>query len=179
MRTQFLLWPLGLLVALAGTGTAHERGVLRLSSKEVAAGGEFGAIGEKLPKGATLHLELRGTLVSFQLAQVRTDAEGRFTARLTLPPTAHAGNYTVIALASDGDVAARAELVVVAGAPAAMDHGATERMPAATQGPHPTADMMDVSVATSVGEWVVMLTIIVASLGAGLALLRATGRRVM
>lgn len=177
MRTRFLLWPVGLLVALVATAVAHETGVIRLSSKEVAPGGELGLRGEKLPKRATVQLELRGTLESFPLARVRTDTAGRFTASLVLPPEARAGSYTVVALAPDGEVTARAELVVVAAVPATMDHGAMENAPAAAQSPHPTAEMMKVAAGTTAGEWAVMLTLIATSLTGGLALLRAAGRR--
>jgi hypothetical protein len=176
MTTPLLLWFVGLLAPLTAPAMAHEKGVIHLASKEVRAGGELGLRGEKLPKRATLRLELRGTLETFTLAQVRTDAAGRFQARLAVPPEARAGAYTVVALAPDGDVAARAALAIVTPA-RAMDHGTMDSMPPTTESPHPTAEMMKVAVATTGGEWAVILAVIAASLGGALALLRGAVRR--
>jgi hypothetical protein len=178
VKRRSLLWLVGVLGALTAPVSAHEKGVIHLASKEVRAGGELRLRGEKLPKSATLRLELRGTLETFPVAEVHTDAAGRFQARLALPPEARAGGYTLVALAPDGDVAARAELAIVAAAPAhATDHATMDSMPPTTESPHPTAEMMKVAVATTGGEWAVILTVIAASLGGALALLRGAPRR--
>jgi hypothetical protein len=178
MAPRLLVWLLGLLSLLTATGIAHEKGIIRLASNEVPAGGELGVRGEKLPKSATLRLELRGTLETFSLTEVRTNAAGKFEARLPLPTGARAGSYTVVALATDGDVTARAALVIVAAAPAqAMDHGPTDSMPSRIERPHPTAEMMKLTVATTGGERATILTIIAVGFGGGLILLRGTTRR--
>lgn len=178
MSTHLLLWLLALLTPLTASGMAHEKGIIRLASKEVPIGGELGLQGEKLPKSATLRLELRSALETFSLAEVRTNAAGRFQARLTLPADAGAGSYTVVALAPDGDVAARAQMVVLAAAPAhATEHGATDSTPTRTASPHPTAETMKLAVATTGGERAAILTIIAACLGGGLTLLRGSRRR--
>jgi hypothetical protein len=178
MTTRLLVWLLGLLSLLTAPGIAHEKGIIRLASKEVPAGGELGIRGEKLPKSATLRLELRGTLETFSLGEVRTNATGRFQARLPLPAQARAGSYTVVAVAADGDVAARATLVIfAAAAPAhAMGHGPADSPLAMTESPHPTAEMMKLTVATTGPEQAAILAIIVASFGGGLILLRGTAR---
>ncbi len=189
MRTRTNAMPL-VLTLLATLGTparAHEEGVIRLSAKEVRMGSELGLRGEKLPKSATLRLELRGTLETFPVGEVRTNAGGRFEARLALPVEARAGTYTVVAVASDGDVAARAELTIIAAAPAAgapglatpgvakhEGHSAMNTAPMATEGAHPTAAMMKVPVSTTGVERAAVIGIVTLSLAAGLMLLRGS-----
>ena len=171
MATRPLLWLFGLVTLVTAPGIAHEKGIIRLDSQEVPVGGELGLRGEKLPKSATVRLELRGTLETITLTAVRTNAAGKFQARLPLPSEARAGSYTVVALASDGDVVARAALVLVA----AASTQAMDREPA-RESTHATAEMMKLTVATTGGERAVILTIIVASFGAGLILLRGSRR---
>lgn len=138
--------------------------------------------GEKLSKSTAFRLELRGALETHVLAEVRTDTAGRFEARYTLPAAARAGSYTVVVLASDGDVSARADLMVSAvptPSPTAMpdmagmDHS---RMPGMTDSsrPHATAEMMDVPVTTNGLEWAAIATIVVLSAAGGLVMLSAS-----
>jgi hypothetical protein len=171
MSGSRLVWLFSLLTLVTAPGIAHEKGIIRLASNEVAVGGELGLRGEKLPKSNTLRLELRGSLETFTLTAVRTNAAGRFQARLPLPPEARAGSYTVVALASDGDVAARAALVIIAAASTQV----MDREPA-RESTHATAEMMKLTVATAGGERAAIVTIIVASLGGGLLLLRGSRR---
>jgi hypothetical protein len=180
MRSAFLT--IGLVAALAIPALAHEKGTIRILSKQVGVGGELIVQGEKLPKSAVLKMELRGTLETFPLAQVRTDSAGRFQARLALPLEVRAGTYTVVVVASDGDVTARADIVVSPaplageGAMAGMEaHAGMPGTPGAP-GPHATAEMMKVPVSTSGVEWAVIGGIIVLSTLGGAALL-ATSRR--
>lgn len=194
MRSSILA--LALLVTISAPAIAHPKGTIRLASKQLGVGGELVLRGESLPKNETLRLQMRGTLETFPLAEVRTNATGAFQARLALPMEARMGSYTVVVLASDGDVAAQAELLVVAGAapatvadsatavPTVADKAAAERpaghaMPNANTSPHPTGmphaspDMMQLEATTSAAEWVGILAIIVASVGVGFALLRS------
>lgn len=188
-----LIIALALLAASSSPAFAHPKGTIRLASKELGVGGELALRGETLPKNATLRLQLRGTLETFPLAEVRTNATGVFQARLALPMEARTGSYTVVVLAPDGDVVAQAELLVVASAaPAGVvaepehpaerataktspehpaEHATPNTSPDATDMPHASAEMMEVQVATTPGEWVGILAIIVASVGGGLALL--------
>ncbi|HEV8362463.1 MAG TPA: hypothetical protein VGQ52_03005 [Gemmatimonadaceae bacterium] len=184
---------LALLATISAPVLAHPKGTIRLASKQVGVGGELIVRGETLPKNETLRLQLRGTLETFPLAEVRTNATGAFQARLALPLEARTGNYSLVVVAPDGDVAAQAELIVVAAAaPAAVvaepehlpehatpkastDHPAEHTMPNtspnATDMPHASAEMMEVQATPSAGEWVGILAIVVASLGGGVALL--------
>jgi hypothetical protein len=170
----------GLVAALAVPAIAHEKGVIRVISRDVTVGGELVVRGEKLSKNATLRMELRGTLETFHLAEVRTDTAGRFQAQVALPVEVKAGTYTVAVVASDGDVTARAELVVRAGPPMAGMPGMAghEEMAdaAGATGPHATADMMDVPVGTSGAEWGAIAAIIVLSAAGGVILLAGSRR---
>ncbi len=186
MRRSILL--LALLTGIGAVAYAHPKGTIRLARKEVAVGGELVVSGAQLSKNETLRLQLRGTLETFPLAEVRTDASGTFQARLALPQEARVGNYTVVVLAPDGDVAAQAALLVIAAAarPVAGDSTAAEHpaghampntAPGATDMPHASAEMMQVQVPTSGAEWMAILAIIVASVAGGAALLIGALRR--
>jgi len=119
MRTMLLT--AGLLAGLATPAFAHENGVIRLASKSLALGAELAMRGEKLPKNATLRLELRGALSTFALGTVSTDSAGTFQLGRSLPPDVRAGSYVVVAIAPDGDKVAQADLSITpAPAPDAM-----------------------------------------------------------
>ncbi len=184
-RTHALYLALGLVAALGFPAAAHEKGVIRLGSKEVPTGGQLELRGEKLPKSTRVRLELRGTLETLPLADVRTNAAGAFEARLALPAEARAGSYSVVALAADGDIVARAELTVVTTAPAEATPGAPpndvvgqkgrhtmDTAPGATDSHHPTAEMMKLPVSTTWVERAAILGVLMLSLAGGLLLLR-------
>lgn len=177
MRTTLL--SLALLATLASPALGHEGGVISLSSKQIAVGSQISIRGEKLPKNSTLRMQLRGALETFPLAEVRTDSAGGFDARLALPEEVKAGTYIVVVVASDGDVAARADVVVTAAPASGMaampgmeEHPGMTRPPG-EPGPHATAEMMKVPVSTSGAEWAAIVGIIVLSAAGGLVLLAA------
>jgi hypothetical protein len=180
-------------VLAAGTGIllsvpsafAHEKGVITLGAKQLAPGGELVIRGAKLGKGSSVRLELRGALATFNFGRVRVDTAGKFEQRVTVPVDARPGEYKVVAVAADGDVAAEANLIVAAAvvaAPATTDtHARMENMPGmgATGGPHATAEAMDVPVATTPAGWLVIAaSILLAALG-GLVLLRGASPKRM
>jgi hypothetical protein len=174
MTVRSLLLAVGLLAASAMPALAHERGAIHLASRKVPVGGDIELTGERLPKNAVLKLQLRGALENYAIGDVRVSASGTFQSKLTLPPHVPAGSYTLVALAPDGDVAARAELVIAA-APAMRGMPAGAPMPHVPQqmsAPHATAEMMALNRKTSPGEWTVILGLIAVSLAAGVALLR-------
>lgn len=175
MMKRILFPSLALILAVAVPAAAHEKGAIHLASDHVPIGGELGLRGEKLPKSADIKLVLRGTLDNYAIGEVRTDTAGKFQVRLTLPPHVPAGAYSVVAIAPDGDVTARADLVIAATAPAAvaaaeqgMAHMGEQEMP----GPHATAEMMAVQRTTTRGEWAVIAAAIVLSFVGGAVLLR-------
>lgn len=168
---------IALLAGSALPALAHENGVIALTPKLVGAGGNLSVRGDKLSKSSTLKVQLRGTLETFDLAEVRTDTAGRFQASFALPVEVKAGNYVVVVVASDGDVTARADLVVSAAAtPAAdamagMEGHAGMPMAPGTPGQHATAEAMEVPVSTSGAEWAAIVVIIGLSAAVGLVLL--------
>lgn len=171
-----------LLAGLALPALAHDKGTIALTPKQVGVGGNLSVRGDKLAKNATLKMQLRGTLETFDLAQVRTDTAGRFQSRFALPAEIKAGNYVVVVVASDGDVSARADLVVTAAAATTnampgMEGHAGMAMPPGAPGQHATAEMMEVPVSTSGAEWSAIVAIIVLSGALGLLLLVGARRQ--
>ena len=173
-----------LLTASVGVAVAHETGAIHLVSKELAPGGELAFAGEKLPKGATLKVELRGALNKYAIGTITTDKVGKVQARLTVPADVPNGNYTVAVLAPDGDVAARAPLVITAAPAKAMP----DNMPGMSNGmegmsgmkgmtgPHATAEMLPLDQRRTPVQWAVIMAVVGASLVAGAALLRKAAR---
>lgn len=159
---------------------AHGGGVIRLASNHVAVGGEIALTGQKLDKKSNIKLELRGVLDNYPVGEVLTDSAGTFQMRLVLPPHIPAGVYSLVAIAADGDVAARADLTVgmttggAGSGPAAAMPGmsgmsqGTQEMP----GMHATEEMMTLKRSTSPGEMVFITLFILVSLGGAALLLR-------
>lgn len=185
MNVRTFLVTVVLLLVGAGSAFAHGEGVILLGSKELQVGAQLPIEGKDLPKNTELHLELRGALEQFPLGIVRTNAEGTFTTTLAIPAEAGAGSYTVVAVAPDGDAAARADLLLTTAAtPAGADaHAGMQGMPGMDMGEAgpggATAEMMVLPVTTGVIEWVVILTFVGVSFLGGAMLLRsgASARR--
>jgi len=175
MTARRALICLALLLLPAGSTWAHEKGALHLGQKTVASASNLDLRGERLPKNATITLQLRGTLETFPLGEVKTDAKGAFQRRLGLPPEARAGNYVVTAVASDGDKVAEAPLTIQLAATPDHDmaeHGARNTAPEAPASPHASAEMMPLAYSTGAGEWVAIVVVIGAGLAGGALLLR-------
>ncbi len=154
---------------------AHEKGALHLGQKSVATGSNLDLRGERLPKNATITLQLRGALATFPLGEMKTDTKGVFQGSIGLPPEARAGSYTIVAVAGDGDKVAETALQIVAAEGSAhdmADHGTSNTSPEATEAPHPSAEMMPIQAATSRAEWATIAVLIGAGLAGGLLLLR-------
>lgn len=161
-----------LVIATSSPLSAHGGGVIRLASPQVGIGGELALSGEKMDKGASLRLELRGILDNYPVGEVKTDAAGKFEMRIALPPRVPAGVYTLVAIGGHGDVAARTTVTVgQAGANATMpgmgDHG-MRQMP----GMQGSAEMMPLQINTSPREWTVIAAVILLAFGGSVALLR-------
>lgn len=166
-----------LVLTIVTSATAHETGVIKLSAKQLPVGGALVITGEKMTKGASFRLELRGALRTFSFGRVRADTSGRFELRVTLPHDAGAGAYTVAAVAADGDVSAQADLAVSGTAPVAGG-GAMAGMPGMNNMPgmpNATAEHMKVPVTTTPEGWTAITIIIALSAVGGLLLLRRRG----
>lgn len=117
------------LVALLGSprvGGAHEKGVIHLGTRTPVVGQELDMRGEKFSPNTMLRLELHGPLAKLPLARVTTDSVGAFRTATILPAEATPGLYAIIAVAPDGDEAARTQLAIIAAplGPEAPLHGA-------------------------------------------------------
>lgn len=154
----------------------HGGGVIRVAPKQVAVGGTIAVTGEKLEKNADLRIELRGILDNYPAGRVRTDASGRLSASLTIPPAVPIGAYTLAAIAADGDVAARTDLAVGPAADIAAAKQGMPHMPAQMPGMQATAEMMKIERTTTPAEWAVITAVILLSFGGG-AFLLARSRR--
>ena len=169
-----------LIFAISSPAFAHGGGVIRLASNHVAVGGEIVLAGSKLDKKSNIRLELRGVLDNYPVGEVLSDSAGNFQMRLVLPPHVPAGVYSLVAIAADGDVAARADLTVgmanggAGSGPAAAMPGmtgmgqGTQEMP----GMHATEEMMTLKRTTSPAEWAVIWALIILAAGGGAVLLR-------
>ncbi|MGQ0702231.1 MAG: hypothetical protein ACT4PM_03750 [Gemmatimonadales bacterium] len=176
VRSGILVFALGLVTAPA---VAHEKGAIRLDKKEVATGSNLGIRGDRMPKNATVTLQLRGTLETFALGEAKADSGGRFSINIGLPPEARTGSYMVTVVAGDGDKIAEAPLVIVAAAVAPghdmAAHGAPNVADSATESAHATAQLMPLETSTSGAQWAVIGALIGASLVGGALLLRKRG----
>lgn len=173
-----------LMLAGSTPAFAHGGGVIRLASNHVAVGGKIALIGQKLDKKSNIRLELRGVLDNYPVGEVLTDTAGKFQMRLVLPPHVPAGVYSLVAIAADGDVAARADLTVgmptggAGSGPATAMPGmpgmgqGTQEMP----GVHATEEMMSLHRSTSPAEVIVIAVFILASFAGAVLLLRKAAK---
>ena len=167
-------WCTALVLTSVVPVAAHEVGVIKLSAKQLLVGGALVITGEKMTKGASFRLELRGALRTFSFGRVRADTSGRFELRVVLPPDAGAGAYTVAAVAADGDVSAQADLAISTTTTAAGG-GAMAGMPGMSNMPgmaHATAEHMKVPVTTTPEEWTAITIVIALAALGGFMLLR-------
>jgi hypothetical protein len=184
LAASFLAATAALFLAPTIPASAHEVGAIHLSSHQVAVGGSVTVRGEKLPKSEDLALELRGVLDNYPVGKVHTDTAGAFEMSLTVPQNVPAGPYTLVVIASDGDVTARADLAVGAATTAAAPAGGTSPsgsmadMPGMSAsssggtGERATAAEMSIPNPTTSGEWLIIWVLILASVAVGAALLR-------
>jgi hypothetical protein len=167
MKRGLAILALGVLLGSPRVSGAHEEGVIHLGTRTPVVGQELGMRGEKFSSDTVLRLELRGPLATFPLAQVKTDSIGAFRTTSSLPAGATPGLYTIVAVAPDGDEAARAELVIIAAplGPEALVHG--------TEHPgNPTDAAMDIEVRRGAGEQAAIAVFIGLCAIVGVALFR-------
>lgn len=166
----------GIVLVTTADLYAHDEGVITLSAKQAAAGSSIDIAGAKLGKSASLRLTLRNAFKTIALGQVRTDDSGRFTMKAAIPADATPGQYLVSAIATDGDIAARANLMVMPPGTSTMAGPANMGMSGMSgmttmPGMHATADPMPLDTTTTPFEKAVMGLFIVLSLAGGIMLL--------
>lgn len=104
----------GAIAARPASGApVHEKGVLKLANRTVAAGDSVALAGEKFTRNAALKLVLVGVAGRFELGDARTDSAGRFERALLVPADLKAGPYRLVAVATDGDEVASLDVTIV------------------------------------------------------------------
>lgn len=170
-----------LLVALVvfplRTAFAHGTGALSLSSKQSSPGATITIFGTEFADNSSVRLELRSILDKVVFGRVQTSGKGTFQQVVTIPANSKPGQYTIVAVAPDGDVAAQASLMV-AQAASPETHPGMHDMPGmqGMGGAHATREMMEVEIPITPSGWAVIAAIVVGSAAGGIWLLRA-GRR--
>ena len=153
---------------------AHGEGVITLSAKQTAVGSAISIVGAELAKAALLRVTLRNAFKTVVLGEIRTNDSGKFTMTVTIPADATPGQYIVSAVAADGDVVARANLMVMAtgtmAGPANMGMTGMKGM-TTMPGMHATADPMPMDISTTPIEKSVIALFIILSLAGGILLL--------
>jgi hypothetical protein len=154
---------------------AHEKAVLESSRSSVPAGAVLPLDGRDFGAGESYVLRLVGALREYELGEVEADAEGLFSIELAIPGSVRPGAYQVVAVAPDGDVAARLDLTVLE-AEAAEPEEADERPAgeAAHEGAPRVAraDDMPIERSRSGLEWGIIGLLIGGAGGLGLGLLK-------
>lgn len=133
---------LGLLLGLPARAVAHDEGVLKLASRNLAAGSTIRFAGEKFSRKTSLALVLVGTLGRFEVGKVQTDSAGAFTQELTVPADLRPGAYRLVALAPDGDEAATLDVTVLAAEESVVEEAGSDAGP-------PTAEPLELERAGS------------------------------
>ncbi len=154
---------------------AHEKAVLESSRSSVPAGAVLPLDGRDFGAGESYVLRLVGALREYGLGEAKADADGLFSIELAIPGSVRPGAYQVVAVAPDGDVAARLDLTVLE-AEAAEPEGAEERP--AGEAAHEAmprvarADEMPIERSRSGLEWGVIGLLIGGAGGLGLGLIK-------
>ena len=167
-----------LLATMHGTLAAHEKGAIVLSTKAAGPGDTVMVNGSKLGRNASVRLELRGALSTFSFGRFYADTAGGLRQQLTIPANTQPGQYTIAAVAADGDVSAQADLMIGSSGTGTVSPG-MQAMPGMGQmpgmsGPHATAEKMKVPVSITPAGRAVIWSVVLLSGLAGALLLRGT-----
>jgi hypothetical protein len=157
---------------------AHGTGALALSSKQTSPGATITIFGTEFAHNSSVRLELRSILDKVVFGRVQTSGKGTFQQVVTIPANSKPSQYSIVAVAPDGDVAAQATLMIGEAAASQDTHPGMHDMPGmqGMGGPHATREMMEVEIPITPSGWAVIAAIVVGSATAGISLLR-TGRR--
>ena len=154
---------------------AHGTGAISLSSKQSSPGATITIFGTEFAHNSSVRLELRSILEKVVFGRVQTSAKGTFQQIVTIPANSKPGQYTIVAVAPDGDVAAQATLMIAGVAAGQETHPGMHDMPGmqGMGGAHATAEMMDVPIPITASGWAVITVIVLVSAATGIWLLRA------
>ena len=165
---------LGLALFPLRSAFAHGTGAISLSSKQSSPGLTITVFGTEFLHNSSVRLELRSILEKVVFGRVQTSAKGTFQQSVTIPSNSKPGQYTIVAVAPDGDVAAQATLMIAEVPVAGEIHPGMHDMPGmqGMGGPHATGEMMDVPIPITPWGWAVITAIVVVSAAMGIRLLR-------
>jgi len=105
------------LLAVALVAAVHPEATLRSSVKSVEAGHEMPLQGEQFDAGDAVQLVLQSALTEYDLRSVTPEEGGVFAINVEIPANARPGEYRLVAVASDGEIAARLDVTVTAAMP--------------------------------------------------------------
>ena len=176
IRFRILILALGVLPFR--NAFAHGTGAISLSSKQSSPGLTITIFGTEFVQNSSVRLELRSILEKVVFGRVQTSAKGTFQQIVTIPSNSKPGQYTIVAVAPDGDVAAQATLMIADVVAAQETHPGMHDMPGmqGMGGAHATAEMMDVPIPITPSGWAVIAVIVLISAATGVWLLRAGQR---
>ena len=172
IRSSILLFALA--VVPVRSASAHGSGAISLSSKQSAPGATITVFGTEFAHNSSVRLELRSILDNVVFGRVQTSAKGTFQQIVTIPATSKPGQYNIVAIAPDGDVAAQATLMISLTSTAEEVHPGMHDMPGmqGMGGPHASGEMMDVPIPITPWGWAAIAVIVVGSAAMGVWLLQ-------
>ena len=172
IRSGILLFALA--VVPVRSALAHGSGAISLSSKQSAPGSAITIFGTEFAHNSSVRLELRSILDKVVFGRVQTSAKGTFQQIVTIPATSKTGQYSIVAIAPDGDVAAQATIMISLASTAEEVHPGMHDMPGmqGMGGPHASGEMMDVPIPITPWGWAVIAVIVVVSAAMGVWLLQ-------
>ena len=153
---------MALLATTSDALNAHEKGILKLATRQLVAADSVQVKGEKFSRRSSLVLFLTGLGGRIRLHEVQTDTGGAFAAMLHVPSVISPGSYRLVAIARDGDEVATLDVAVVPARPASATSGHHEtEMPSAVALTLPRARSAWV---TGAAAFVIILSLIGGSL---------------
>ncbi len=172
IRLRILILALGVLPFRSAS--AHGTGAISLSSKQSSPGLTITIFGTEFVHNSSVRLELRSILEKVVFGRVQTSAKGTFQQIVTIPATSKPGQYNIVAIAPDGDVAAQATLMISLTSTAEEVHPGMHDMPGmqGMGGPHASGEMMDVPIPITPWGWAAIAVIVVVSAAMGVWLLQ-------
>jgi len=163
------------VATLATTALAHEKGRLKVATRQLTPGMALELSGEKFHKNDLFTISLFGLAGKIRVGEIRADSAGKFAGSVTVPADASPGTYRLVLSAADGDEAASVDVEV--GAPGAQmasgpDSQVTGEHHHHTESTEPTAEPLGLERASSPLVRGGALAGVVVALAVGATLLR-------
>ena len=153
-----VLLALGVGLAVPLAALAHGGGTeptVQLEPPQVTAGGTVTVVGEKMEPDSDRVIVLTGQDLIVQFGTVKTDAEGMFTLKVTVPSHLPGGIYQVQAI-GDETISADLEVTAAAGMPSAAPATQEEIQPRPPEGIGLVILIAFIGLLVLAGGWLVM-----------------------